>query len=81
MAVRTASVCGWALHPRHTLALELLASAGLRDLQRFQMQYVVWEQGPTIDPKAYTNTLATRFSFVGLQAAYRFQTNRMPALP
>lgn len=71
----------WAPHPRHTLALELLASYGLRDLQRFQMQYVVWEQGPAIDPKSYTNTLATRFSFVGLQAAYRFQTSRVPPAP
>lgn len=69
----------WALGRRHFVALELLASYGLRDLQRFEMKYTVWNQGPTIDPRKYENTIATRVSFIGLQGSYRFQVSKPTA--
>lgn len=68
----------WALSPRHYVALEALASFGIQDLQRYKMQSVVWEKGRNIDPVYYQNTVATRFSFVGIQARYRFQFGEAP---
>ncbi|MBD2721511.1 hypothetical protein [Hymenobacter armeniacus] len=66
----------WALSARHFVAVQALASIGLRDLQRFELRTVVWEQGRTIDPVYYENTVATRFSYVGVQAQYRFQLSK-----
>jgi hypothetical protein len=65
----------WALdaNRRHYLALQLLGSFGLRDLQQFQLNTVVWQQSPAIDPEYYVNRVATRFSFVGVQLRYRYQ--------
>ena len=65
----------WALNHgnRHFLSLQLISSLGLRDLKQYRMTSVVWERGRTIAPLYYTNQVATRFTFVGLQARYRFQ--------
>ena len=62
----------WPLGPRHYVSLAAVASVGLQDLQRFELQSVVWQQGPTIDPVSYRSTVATRLSFVAIQAQYRF---------
>ena len=64
---------GEAVSPRSHLSLQVLASLGTRDLNRDRMVTTVWQQGPTIDPVRYSNSVATRASFVGLQAQYRFQ--------
>jgi hypothetical protein len=72
MGLRAGAGREWALSPRHFVALQALASVGLHDLQRYDMRTVVWQQGRTIDPVYYRNTIATRFSFVGVQARYRF---------
>ena len=65
----------WALNHgnRHFFSLQAVGSVGLRDLQRHRMSAVVWERGRTVDPIYYRNQVATRLSFVGLQARYRFQ--------
>lgn len=63
----------WALAAHHFLAVQLVGSIGLRDLQRYDLTTVTWQQSRTIDPAYYYNRIATRFSFVGLQARYRFQ--------
>jgi hypothetical protein len=58
---------------RHYLGLQLLASIGLNDLQQYEMRSTVWEKGRAIDPIYYSNRVATRFSFVGVQVRYRFR--------
>ena len=63
----------WAVSPRNHLSLQALVSIGTRDLLRDRMETVVWQQGRTIDPVRYSNAIATRASFAGLQAQYRFQ--------
>ena len=63
----------WPLATHHFLALQLVGSIGLRDLQRYDLTTVTWQQSRTIDPTHYHNRIATRFSFVGVQARYRFQ--------
>ena len=63
----------WAVSPRSHLSLQVLASLSTRDLTRDRMVTTVWQQGRTIDPVRYSNSVATRASFVGIQAQYRFQ--------
>lgn len=63
----------WAFDEHHYVALGLVASIGLRDLQRYQIQAISWQQGETVDPAASEARIATRASFVGVQARYRFQ--------
>jgi hypothetical protein len=63
----------WRVGPREFFSLQLLGSFGLRDLQRYQLETIAWQQGETVDPTIYNNVLANRFSFVGVQARYRFQ--------
>lgn len=73
LGIRLGAGREWNLTPRNALALQLIASIGLRDLSRYQLSTVVWQQGRTIDPVYYQNTVALRGSFVGVQARYRFQ--------
>ena len=63
----------WAITSRSHLSLQVLVSLGTRDLNRDRLETTVWQQGPTIDPVRYSNSVATRASFAGLQAQYRFQ--------
>jgi hypothetical protein len=64
----------WAFDEHHYVALGIVASVGLRDIQRYRLQAVSWRQGETIDPVLYDPIdIATRASFVGVQVRYRFQ--------
>lgn len=73
LGIRLGAGREWSLTPRNALALQLIASIGLRDLTRYQLETVVWQQGRTIDPVYYRNTVALRGSFVGVQARYCFR--------
>lgn len=73
LGVRLGAGREWRVGPREFLSLHVLGSVGLRDLQRYHLQTVTWQQGESIDPVHYVNTLANRGSFVGVQARYRFQ--------
>ncbi|MDQ2769697.1 MAG: hypothetical protein M3Y54_04260 [Bacteroidota bacterium] len=73
LGIRLGAGREWNLTPRNAVALQLIASIGLRDLSRYQLSTVVWQQGRTIDPVYYQNTVALRGSFVGLQVRYRFR--------
>jgi len=73
VGVRLGAGREWALSSRHHVALQAIASIGLSDLRRYRLQNVTWQQGQTIDPVAKDVLIATRFSFVGVQARYRFQ--------
>ena len=63
----------WAIMSRSHLSLQALVSIGTRDLNRDRLDITVWQQGRTIDPVRYSNSVATRASFAGIQAQYRFQ--------
>ena len=63
----------WSVSPRSALALQLSGCLGLRDYSVYQLQTTVWQQGRSIDPVYYTNTLATRASYVGVKAIYFFR--------
>lgn len=63
----------WAITSRSHLSLQALVSLGTRDLNRDRLETTVWQQGRTIDPVRYSNAVATRASFAGIQAQYRFQ--------
>jgi hypothetical protein len=62
----------WRISPRSALAIGAVASIGLSDVTRYQV-VTTWQKGQAIDPLHYTNTIATRVGFVGLQARYRLQ--------
>jgi hypothetical protein len=63
----------WRIGPREFFSLQVAASCGLRDLQRYQLQTTAWQQSEALDPVEYRNVLANRSSFIGVQARYRFQ--------
>jgi hypothetical protein len=73
VGVRLGAGREWALNEHHHIALGAVASIGLSDLHRYKVQTVTWQEREDIDPISSENTLATRFSFVGVQARYRFQ--------
>ena len=63
----------WGLGTHHFLALQLVGSFGMSDLQQYRMTTLTWDLGRNTDPQRYLNQVATRVSFVGMQARYRFQ--------
>lgn len=63
----------WAITERHHVAIGVVASIGLSDLHRYQVATLTWQQREDIDPVFSEDVLATRASFVGGQARYRFQ--------
>ncbi|MBO0361173.1 hypothetical protein J0X19_24660 [Hymenobacter sp. BT186] len=73
VGVRLGAGREWSLSRHHHVALQAIASIGLSDLRRYRLQNVTWQQGQTIDPVSKDVLIATRFSFVGVQARYRFQ--------
>jgi hypothetical protein len=63
----------WSVSPRSALALQLSGCLGLRDYSVYRLRTTVWEQGRDVDAVAYTNTLATRASYIGVKAVYFFR--------
>jgi hypothetical protein len=63
----------WSVSPHGALALQLSGSLGLREYSVYRLRTTVWQQGRDVDPVTYTNTLATRASYVGVKLVYFFR--------
>ncbi len=63
----------WSVSPRGALAVQLSGCLGLREYSVYRLRTTVWQQGRDVDPVTYTNTLATRGSYVGVKLVYFFR--------
>lgn len=63
----------WRLSPSSALAVQLSGSLGLREYSVYRLRTTIWQQGRDVDPVTYTNTLATRSSYVGVKLVYFFR--------
>ncbi|AII52632.1 hypothetical protein N008_11690 [Hymenobacter sp. APR13] len=73
VGLRAAAGQQWSFGAHSSLALQLVGSIGLSELERWQLDYTVWDISATVDPVSYRNVIGKRLSYVGLRSTYRFQ--------
>ncbi|RTQ52521.1 hypothetical protein EJV47_05780 [Hymenobacter gummosus] len=63
----------WQLRRRHHLSTRLVACIGLEERARWRLDYTTWDIAPDVDPVSYHNEVTSKVTWIGAQAAYRFQ--------